>query len=500
MAHILSAAAELFSPYVMAVILGSAVFGLFIGAIPGLTATMATALLVPITFYMDPVPAVAAMVTASAMAMFAGDIPSALLRMPGTPASAAYTDDAFALTKKGMAHVSLGICLLTSAIGGIFGALVLSLFAPPLASLALKFSSFEYFWLCLLGLTTSAFIMQGSPIKGIISLSLGLFVSTIGIDPVSGVPRFTFGAPSLIGGVSLVPVMIGVFAVAEILRFYAHRNPKLALEQVELKGVFTGQGRILWRERKAIAQGNVLGTLIGIVPGAGADIAAWISYSVAKKFSRKPEEYGRGSEEGLAAAGAANNAAVSGAYIPALVFGIPGDAITAIVIGVLFMKGVNPGPTIFLNNPSTVYGIFMAFLVANLLMIPLGWVAIRCGRVILKARLSILMPIILVFCMVGSFAVDNTVTAVGVALAFGVIGYFMEEAGIPIAPFVLGIVLGPLVEQNFLTSMMKSGGSFVAFFDRPIAAGLALVTILIWLSPLLTFLRRRPPLVQHSQD
>ncbi|WP_256465751.1 tripartite tricarboxylate transporter permease [Shinella sedimenti] len=193
----------------------------------------------------------------------------------------------------------------------------------------------------------------------------------------------------------------------------------------------------------------------------------------------------------MAAAGAANNAAVSGAYIPALVFGIPGDAITAIVIGVLFMKGVNPGPTIFLNNPSTVYGIFMAFLVANLLMIPLGWVAIRCGRVILKARLSILMPIILVFCMVGSFAVDNTVAAVGVALAFGVIGYFMEEAGIPIAPFVLGIVLGPLVEQNFLTSMMKSGGSFVAFFDRPIAAGLALVTIMIWLSPLLAFWRRR---------
>ena len=490
-AHLLAAAAELFSPYVLMVIFASAVFGLFIGAIPGLTATMATALLVPVTFYMDPVPAVAAMVTASAMAMFAGDIPSALLRMPGTPASAAYTDDAYALTKKGLAHVSLGICLLTSAIGGIFGAIVLSVFAPPLAMIALKFSSFEYFWLCLLGLTTSAFIMQGSPIKGIISLALGLLVSTIGIDPVSGVPRFTFGSSALIGGVSLVPVMIGVFAIAEIFRFYAHRDPKLALEQAELRGVFSGLAGILWRQRKAIAQGNILGTIIGIVPGAGADIAAWVSYSLAKKFSKNPQEYGRGSQEGLAAAGAANNAAVSGAYVPALVFGIPGDAITAIVIGVLFMKGVNPGPTIFLNNPQTVYGIFMAFVLANLLMIPLGWVAIRCGRSILKVKLSILMPIILVFCIVGSFAVDNTIIAVGVALAFGVLGYFMEENGIPIAPFVLGIVLGPLVEQNFLTSMMKSGGSLVAFFDRPIAASLGAITLLIWIWPSFSMLRRR---------
>ncbi|WP_326491524.1 tripartite tricarboxylate transporter permease [Neorhizobium galegae] len=415
----------------------------------------------------------------------------ALLRMPGTPASAAYTDDAYALTKKGRAHVALGICLLTSAIGGIFGAIVLSVFAPPLAMIALKFSSFEYFWLCLLGLTTSAFIMQGSPIKGIISLALGLLVSTIGIDPVSGVPRFTFGSSALIGGVSLVPVMIGVFAIAEILRFYAHRDPKLALEQAELKGVFSGQASILWRQRKAIAQGNILGTIIGIVPGAGADIAAWVSYSLAKKFSKNPQEYGRGSEEGLAAAGAANNAAVSGAYVPALVFGIPGDAITAIVIGVLFMKGVNPGPMIFLNNPATVYGIFMAFILANLLMIPLGWVAIRCGRSILKVKLSILMPIILMFCMVGSFAVDNTITAVGVALAFGVLGYFMEENGIPIAPFVLGIVLGPLVEQNFLTSMMKSGGSLIAFFDRPIAAVLGVITLLIWASPIIAMLRRQ---------
>ena len=482
----------LFDPYVLLVMVASAVFGLFMGALPGLTATMAVALLVPVTFYMDPVPAVAAMVTASAMAMFSGDIPSVLLRMPGTPASAAYTNDAFSLTKKGQAHVAMGICLLTSAIGGLFGAVILALFAPPLAMVALKFSSYEYFWLCLLGLTTAGFMIQTSRAKGVISLALGLFVATIGIDPVSGVPRFTFGNAALLGGLSLVPVMIGLFAFSEIFRFYAKRVQPMKLEQASIKGVFEGQGRILWQERKAIAQGNILGTVLGILPGAGADIAAWISYSLAKKFSRNPEEYGRGSKEGLAAAGAANNAAVSGGFIPSLVFGIPGDAIAAIIIGVLFMKGVNPGPTIFLNNPAVVYAIFGTFFLANLLMIPLGWVAIRLSRMMLTVRLNILMPIIFIFCLIGAFAMENNITAVGVALAFGVIGVVLEALSFPLAPLVLGIVLGPLLEQNFLTSMMKSGGDPLAFFERPIAGALAAVTIFIWIWPLLSRLRKRP--------
>lgn len=477
---------------VMMVILASGVFGLFMGALPGLTATMAVALLVPVTFYMDPVPAIAAMVTASAMAMFSGDIPSVLLRMPGTPASAAYTDDAFSLTRQGKAHVAMGICLLTSAIGGLFGAVVLATLAPPLASIALKFSSYEYFWLCLLGLTTTAFMISSSRVKGVLSLAFGLFVATIGIDPVSGVPRFTFGNLNLIGGLSLVPIMIGLFAIAEIFRFYARRQQRVRLEQDEIKGVFEGQAGILWCERRAVAQGNVVGTLLGILPGAGADIAAWISYSLAKRFSREPEKFGKGSTEGLAAAGAANNAAVSGGFIPSLVFGIPGDAIAAIIIGVLFMKGVNPGPTIFLNNPAIVYAIFGAFFLANLLLVPLGWAAIRLSRLMLTVRLNILMPVIFIFCLVGAFAMENTVNAVGVALAFGVIGFVLEAFRFPLAPFVLGVVLGPLLEQNFLSSMMKSNGNWLSFVDRPIAGGLALLTLLVWTSPLIgKVLRRR---------
>ncbi len=488
----------LFQVEVLLVIVASGTFGLFMGALPGLTATMAVALLVPVTFYMDPVPAIAAMVTASAMAMFSGDIPSVLLRMPGTPASAAYTDDAFSLTKRGKAHVAMGICLLTSAIGGLFGAVILATLAPPLASVALRFSSYEYFWLCLLGLTTTAFMISSSRIKGILSLALGLFVATIGIDPVSGVPRFTFGSTNLIGGLSLVPIMIGLFAIAEIFRYYARRDQAVRLEQNAIKGVFEGQGRILWRERRAIVQGNVLGTTLGILPGAGADIAAWISYSVAKRFAREPEKFGKGSTEGLAAAGAANNAAVSGGFIPSLVFGIPGDAIAAIIIGVLFMKGVNPGPTIFLNNPQIVYAIFGAFFLANLLLIPLGWVAIKLSRLMLTVRLNILMPIIFIFCLVGAFAMENTISAVGVALAFGVIGFVLEAYRFPLAPFVLGVVLGPLLEQNFLNSMMKSSGDWIAFVDRPIAAGLALVTLLIWLSPAIAALMRQV-LTRHSK-
>jgi putative tricarboxylic transport membrane protein len=483
--------ALLFDPFVLLVMVASAAFGLFMGALPGLTATMAVALLVPVTFYMDPVPAVAAMVTASAMAMFSGDIPSVLLRMPGTPASAAYTNDAFSLTKKGQAHVAMGICLLTSAIGGLFGAIVLATLAPPLAKVALRFSSYEYFWLCLLGLTTAAFMIATSRLKGAISLALGLFTATVGIDPVSGVPRFTFGSTAIIGGLSLVPIMIGLFAFAEIFRFYSRRNQQVKLEQNKIKDVFEGQAGILWKERRAIAQGSFLGTVLGILPGAGADIAAWISYSVAKRFSRNPEEFGRGSKEGLAAAGAANNAAVSGGFIPSLVFGIPGDAIAAIIIGVLFMKGVNPGPTIFLNNPAVVYAIVGAFFMANILMVPLGWVAIRLSRLMLSVKLNILMPIIFIFCLIGAFAMENSIAAVGVALAFGVIGFAMEANRFPLAPFVLGIVLGPLLEQNFLTSMMKSSGNLTAFFDRPIAAGLASLTILIWIWPLVNQLRSR---------
>jgi putative tricarboxylic transport membrane protein len=279
---------------VMVTILGASIFGLFVGAIPGLTATMAIALLVPVTFFMDPVPAVGAMVACSAMAIFAGDIPATLLRMPGTPSSAAYTDEAYAMTRKGQAELALGANLLFSALGGLFGTAVLILAAPYLAEVALKFSSFEYFWMALLGLTCAAFIGSSSPLKGFVSLVIGLFVATIGLNNPAGVPRFTFGNVELLGGVNFIAAMIGLFAVSEVLRSVATGVKNLDVPQTTIGNLFTGWGHmvvIYWRQQ---VRGNVIGVLIGALPGAGADIAAWVAYAVSKRLSRSPEKYGTG--------------------------------------------------------------------------------------------------------------------------------------------------------------------------------------------------------------
>jgi TctA family transporter len=480
-----------FDPYVLTVMLLAGAFGLFMGAVPGLSATMATALLVPVTFFMEPVPALAAIVTATAMAIFAGDLPAALLRIPGTPASAAYTDESYALTRKGKAELVLGIDLTSSIIGGIFGAAVLALCAPVLAEIALNFSSFEYFWLACLGLTCAAFVSSGQPLKGLASLLVGLFISTIGIDPVSGHPRFTFGIVDLMGGINFISAMIGMFAISEVIRRVSDIAPPAHILQEHIGNIFKGLGGVLWQYKVNLLRGNVIGTLVGALPGAGADIAAWISYAVARRFSKEPEKFGTGHIEGIVDAGAANNSSLAAAWVPALVFGIPGDSITAIVIGVLYVKGMNPGPTVFLYQPELVYAVFLAFFMANLLLLPLGLIAIKSAKQLLHVPQDILMPIILIFCIVGTFAINNTVFDIWVMLVLGVVAYFMEENGFPVAPAILGLVLGPLLQGNFMTSMIKSGGDLFGFFDRPIAAGLGAVTILVWLSPVLIGLRRQ---------
>ena len=446
---------------------------------------MAVALLVPITFFLPPLPAVAAMVTATAMAIFAGDVPGALLRMPGTPASAAYCDEAYALTRKGQTELVLGAGLVFSVIGGLFGTLVLMTSAPFLAEWALAFSSFEYFWLVLMGLTAAVFVSPGDPVKGLLSLMLGLLIACVGFENPAAYPRFTFGSTQLMSGFQLIPVMIGMFAVSEVARYAASRDGLADPPARPLGSIFSGQGALARAYPKAVVRGSVTGTLIGALPGAGADIAAWISYAMSKRFSKTPEKFGTGHIEGIVEAGAANNAALAGAWIPALVFGIPGDSITAIVIGVLYLKGLNPGPALFIENPQNVYAVFVTFFIANLLMLPLGWALIRVARNVLRVPRNVLMPIILLFCVVGAFAINNSVFDVGVMLAFGLLAFVMEANGFPIAPTILGIVLGAMLEQNFVTSMIKAGGNPLAFFERPVAGFLGLATILIWLSPLL---------------
>jgi putative tricarboxylic transport membrane protein len=488
---VLAQAFELvFQPYVIGVVLASACFGMFVGAIPGLTATMATALLVPVTFFMDPVPAIAAIVTATAMAIFAGDIPSALLRMPGTPASAAYVQDAYLMTRAGRGEDALGACLVFSAIGGLFGTVVLVTAAPALAEVALKFSSFEYFWLVLLGLSCAIFIAPGSVTRGLVSLVVGLAVACVGIENPAGQARYTFGSVDLLGGVNFIAAMIGLFAMSEVFRAVLSPGERPRIEGRGEAGIFRTQVANLRRYPVQTVRGSVLGTAIGALPGAGADIAAWISYAVSKRFSRTPQKFGTGHVEGLVEAGASNNAAVSGAWIPALVFGIPGDSITAIVIGVLYIKGLNPGPTIFINDPQLIYAVFIVFFLANIVMLPLGWLAIKAARPTLSVPNRILMPMILMFCVVGAFAINNSIFDVGLMLVFGLLGFLMEENDIPVAPAILGLVLGPMLEQNFVTSMIKADGDLLAFFARPIAAGLGAFCILVWCGPLLVRLVR----------
>jgi putative tricarboxylic transport membrane protein len=479
-----------FEPYNIVVMLAASLFGLFVGAVPGLTATMATALLVPVTFFMAPIPAIAAMVTATAMAIFSGDIPGCLLRMPGTPASAAYTDEAYAMTRKGLAETALGAGLVFSAVGGLFGTAVLMLAAPSLAEFALKFSSFEYFWLVLMGLTCAVFISSDRPVKGLVTLFLGLLIASVGLNNPAAFPRFTFGNTELLGGVGLVPMMIGMFAVSEIIRYVVDTSPSALIVDAQVGNVFKGMWALAVKYPVQILRGSVLGTIVGALPGAGADIAAWMSYAMSKRFSKEPEKFGTGHVEGIVESGSANNSALAGAWIPALVFGIPGDSITAIVIGVLYMKNMNPGPTLFTTNPQNIYAVFLLFIIANLIMLPLGYLCIKVAKRILKVPRDILMPVILLFCVVGAFAINNTAFDIGVMLVAGVVAYLLEQNDFPISPLILGVVLGGMLEENLVSSLIKSDGNALAFFERPIAATLGVVTILIWLSPLLRRRRR----------
>jgi putative tricarboxylic transport membrane protein len=475
---------------VLIVILLASVYGLVLGSLPGLSATMATALLVPITFYLSPIAAVAAIISASAMAIFAGDIPGCLLRIPGTPASAAYTDDAYAMTRKGQAELALGICVWFSALGGIIGTISLMVLAPPLAEMALNFSTFEYFWLAFLGLMCATLVARSSPAKAIASMLLGLLIACVGMENPSGTPRFTFGLTDLLGGIEPIPVLVGVFALSEVMRAMVTPEPP-PLPRRRFGSILKGQIELTRQYPWQQVRGNIVGVIIGVLPGAGADTAAWISYAMSKRFSKTPEKFGTGHPEGLIEAGASNNASVASGWVPSLLFGIPGDTITAIAIGVLYMKGLNPGPMLFTEQASSMYALYIIFIIANIIMIPLGIGMIRVASFVLRAPRSGIMPLIILMCAVGSFAIGNNLFAVILVAVFGIVGFVMERYGYPIAALVLGIVMGSMVEKNFVTSLIKSDMSLGPFFSRPVAGVLAAMTIAALLWPAAIWLTRR---------
>jgi putative tricarboxylic transport membrane protein len=314
----------------------------------------------------------------------------------------------------------------------------------------------------------------------------------VGLDNPAGAPRYTFGSAELTGGISLIPLMIGMFAISEVLRFASDVDKPLMAIDRPFGNVFAGMWTLIKKYPLQLFRGSALGTLVGALPGAGADIAAWMSYAMSKKFSKEPEKFGTGHVEGIVESGAANNSALGGAWIPALVFGIPGDSITAIAIGVLYMKNMNPGPTLFVENPQNIYAVFIVFMLAQLLMLPLGWMAIKVAKRILRIPATVLMPLILLFCIVGSFAINNTLFGVIIMLVAGVMAFFMERWGFPIAPTILGVVLGTMLEEHFFSSLIKADGNFFVFFERPIAGVLGALTIVIWLWPFVRQLWRRP--------
>jgi TctA family transporter len=456
----------------------SMLVGILVGGTPGLTATMAVALIVPITYYMDPLAGLAMILGVSFTSIFAGDIPATFLRIPGTPASAAAVLDGFEMSKKGKGSLALTIDLICSAIGGLVGVLLLIIIAPPLAKFALKFTNFQYFWLGMFGLSMSAVLTTGNNVRGLISAVLGLLVSTVGIDITTGFPRFTFGNIELMGGIGFIPVMVGLFGISEVFKNVknrAHLTEKTINDKIDISIFETLL--IVWKRKWILLKSSFIGTFVGALPGAGADIAAWVAYGIEKKTSKKPEEFGKGSIDGVIAPTSANNAALGGTWIPALVFGVPGDSITAIVLGAMLMYGIRPGPLIFQQSPDLVKGIFAIALISQFFLIPIGLLGIKAYGRILSLPRNIIMVFVLIFSVVGSYAIRNSIFDIYVMLFFGVVGYIFENLNIPLAPMVLGIILGPMIEDNLRVGLIKTGGNYLPFLTNPISAVLVLLII-----------------------
>ena len=472
---------EILKPAVLLPWLLGMVFGVFVGATPGLTATMAVALIVPISFYLEPNAGLALIIGVSFTAIFAGDIPATYLRIPGTPASAAATLDGNEMAKHGQGGLALAIDLICSCLGGLIGVGVLMLIARPLARFALHFSDFEYFWLGLLGLSLSALVSRGSTLRGIVAAALGILISTVGMDVVSGVPRYSFGNVELLDGLNFIPVMIGLFGFAEVLRNVTSVQP-MSAPTIRRRETGIAQASIqeVWNHKWLVLRSALLGTGIGALPGAGADIAAWGAYGLAKVTSRELARFGTGAVEGVIAPTSANNAAVAGAWIPALVFGIPGDAVTAIVLGAMMMYNITPGPQLF-ESGTQVQVIFLIALVTQLLLLPAGLLGIKAFDWILRLPRRLILTSVMVFSVVGSFAIRNSLFDVYVMFAFGLIGFFLEAKKVPLAPVILGLILGDLIEKKLRAGLISSSGDITPMFTRPICVVLVglLVTALV---------------------
>ncbi len=450
--------------------LAGVIWGIFGGALPGISPSIAMALLLPFTYGMEPISAIVLLASVYVGAEYGGSIPAILIRTPGTNSAAATTIDGYEMAKRGKAGEALGISLMCGLVGGLFGLFVLAAATEPLAKVALAFTPPAYCALGILGLSVIASLSGGSLLKGLIAAFMGLMIATVGTDPVSGVPRFTFGQADLLGGIRPILVMVGLFAVAEMLeQISAPAWAKADARDTRLKLPGLAMWKRLWKSQ---AIGCSIGTIEGVTPGAGGTIAAFMAYNEAKRWSKHPEEFGKGSPEGVAAPECANNVVTGTALVPLLSLGIPGSNSAAVLLGGFMIHGLMPGPLLFQKAPEVVHGLYWGLLSANIFMVLVGLVILNPCIWLVNRPKPYLIAFILALVCTGVYAIDQSLFDLGLVLGAGVIGYAMRRFGVPVLPMVLGVVLGFLVESNYRRSLVLSDGSHTVFVEDPVALGL----------------------------
>jgi len=441
--------------------------GIVIGALPGLTATMGVAVLLPFTFGMEATRALVMLCGIYIGAIYGGSISAILLKTPGTPAAAATVLDGYELARKGEAAKALSVSAIASFVGGMVSTVMLITISPVLASFALRFGAPEYFALAVFGLSIIASISGKSPVKGLLAGMFGLLISTVGLDPVTSYPRFTFGQINLYNGFAIIPVLIGLFALAE-----AFVQMERIFETSQTIDTHFKHGMVSLKETISLTptmiKSALIGTFIGAIPGAGADIAAFVTYNEARRSSKRGNEFGTGCLEGIAAPEAGNNGVTGGAMVPLLTLGVPGDAVTAILLGALIIQGLQPGPLLFTKNADIVYGLFSSLLVGNVLMLLFGLLGVRLFCRVVELPKRIIIPVIVTLSIVGAYSMNNSIFDVWVCIGFGVIGYIMQKVDMPSSPIILAVILGPMAESNLRRAVLMYQGSYSFLWTRPI--------------------------------
>ena len=457
---------------------------MIVGALPGLGTVTALAMILPFTFVLEAPQAIGLLLAIYVSSVYGGSIPAILINVPGTPQSAATTFDGYPMAQKGHAAEALGWVTVASTIGGIFSMLVLVVAAPQLAALAVEFGSIETFALIVFSLTTIAWVSAGNPLKGLLAGIIGVVLSTVGVDELSGAYRFTFGNFALSAGFHVVPILIGLFALSEVFITAGQGVAKVGKPIVSTGFKVAGFAR-WWAMKKTILRSSFLGTFLGVLPGVGATAASLIGYAQAKNDSPHSENFGKGEPEGIVASEAANNAVTGGALVPTLSLGIPGDAATAVMLGALVIHGITPGFQLFNRNPELVSFIFVALLVANIMMLIVGAGMAQVFSRALKLPHALIMGAVVALSLAGSYVIRFSVLDVWAAVVAGIMGLFLRYAKVPLAPIVIGFILGTPLEENLRKSLIVMQMQPVKFLESPIAVGFFAVTLLVVFWPLI---------------